>query len=144
MSLPQTEAPPRATGDADAPAQLDARLADLPLRAQRLLREARRALDARDVRQADALLERGQGWAGDHPEYLRLFAIARQLQGRPAEAVAALRRAVEKPSMTPGAAFSHLLIELRPEQSTLSLLAGKKHGAAQPDGLLDLEDHDYR
>ena len=96
MSLPQTEAPPRATGDADAPAQLDARLADLPLRAQRLLRDARRALDARDVRQADALLQRGQSWAGEHPEYLRLFAIARQLQGRPAEAVAALRSAVEK------------------------------------------------
>jgi tetratricopeptide (TPR) repeat protein len=96
MSLPQTEAPPRATGDAEAPSQLDARLADLPQRAQRLLRDARRALEARDVRQADALLQRGQSWAGDHPEYLRLFAIARHLQGRPAEAVAALRRAIER------------------------------------------------
>ncbi|HET7923767.1 MAG TPA: tetratricopeptide repeat protein, partial [Rhodanobacteraceae bacterium] len=98
MSLPETEAPPRsgATGEAEAPAQLDARLGDLPLRAQRLLRDARRALDARDVRQADALLQRGQSWAGDHPEYLRLLAIARQLQSRPAEAVAALRRALEQ------------------------------------------------
>src|SRR4051812_5465120 len=96
MSLPETEAPPRATGDAEAPAQLDQRLADLPLRAQRLLRDARRALDARDLRQADALLQRGQSWAGDHPEYLRLLAIASHLQGRPAEAVAALRRALEQ------------------------------------------------
>jgi tetratricopeptide (TPR) repeat protein len=48
------------------------------------------------MRQADALLQRGQSWAGDHPEYLRLFAIARHLQGRPAEAVAALRRAIER------------------------------------------------
>src|SRR5690242_2249322 len=96
MSLPETESVPRAAGDADAPAQLDQRLADLPLRAQRLLRDARRALDARDVRQADALLQRGQSWAGDHPEYLRLFAITRQLQSRPAEAIAPLRRAIEK------------------------------------------------
>jgi tetratricopeptide (TPR) repeat protein len=96
MSLPETEAPVRATGDAAPPAQLDQRLGDLPPRTQRLLRDARRALDARDVRQADALLERGAASAGEHPEYLRLFAIARQLQGRPGEAVAALRRAVEK------------------------------------------------
>ena len=96
MSPPETEAPPRAAGEADAPAQLDQRLGDLPLRAQRLLRDARRALDARDVRQADALLQRCQAFAADHPEYLRLLAIARQLQGRPADAVAALRRALER------------------------------------------------
>jgi tetratricopeptide (TPR) repeat protein len=95
MSLSSAATPATPAGATELPS-LDQRLAGLPLRAQRLLREARQLLEARDAPGADALLERAQGFAGDHPEYLRLVAITRQLQGRPAEAVPVLRRALEK------------------------------------------------
>jgi tetratricopeptide (TPR) repeat protein len=95
MSTPGTElpAPPPA---GEAPSQLDQRLAGLSARAQRVLREARQALETRNARQADAALERAAPMAGEHPEYLRLTGITRHLQGRPGEAVTALRRALDK------------------------------------------------
>ena len=96
MSTPQTEVAPARAGVADAPSRLDERLAALPLRAQRLLRDARRALESNDARQAAALLDRARPFAGEHPEFLRLLGIIRQIEGRTAEAVAALRRALDK------------------------------------------------
>ena len=95
MSTPETELPtPAAASSGDSP--LDARLAGLNARAIRQLRDARDALDKRDARMADALLERARPVAGEHPEFLRLLGVTRQMQGRAPEAVVALRRALEK------------------------------------------------
>jgi tetratricopeptide (TPR) repeat protein len=96
MSTPETELPARGTGAGASSPPLDQRLAGLSARAMRVLRDARQALDSRDARQADALLQRAEPITGDHPEFLRLVGITRQLQGRHAEAVAALRQALDK------------------------------------------------
>jgi len=96
MSTPETEIPARGSGAEAAPAQLDARLAGLPARALRVLRDARHALETRRVREADQLLQRAQPLVGEHPEFLRLLGIVRQQQGRPLEAVPMLRRALEQ------------------------------------------------
>jgi tetratricopeptide (TPR) repeat protein len=96
MSTPETELPALGTGAGTSSPQLDQRLAGLSARAMRVLRDARQALDNRDARQADALLQRAEPIAGDHPEFLRLVGITRQLQGRNAEAVAALRLALDR------------------------------------------------
>ena len=95
MSTPETELTAQHSSAAEAPL-LDDRLAGLTARAQRLLRDARQAIEKRRTREAMELLQRAQEWAGDHPEYLRLLGIALQLQGRPQDAVAALRRALER------------------------------------------------
>jgi len=95
MSLSSAATPATPAGANDAPS-LDLRLAGLPARAQRLLREARQALEARDGTAAEALLQRAQAFDGEHPEYLRLLAVTRHVQGRPGEAAALLRRALEK------------------------------------------------
>jgi tetratricopeptide (TPR) repeat protein len=95
MSTPETELPtPPAATSGDS--MLDARLAGLNARAMRQLRDAREAIDKRDARTADASLERARPVAGEHPEFLRLAGVVRQMQGRNAEAVAALKRALEK------------------------------------------------
>jgi tetratricopeptide (TPR) repeat protein len=95
MSTPETELPtPPAATSSDS--MLDARLAGLNARAMRQLRDAREAIDKRDARTADASLERARPVAGEHPEFLRLAGVVRQMQGRNAEAVAALKRALEK------------------------------------------------
>jgi len=91
MSTPETELPASA-----AESSLDARLAGLNARAMRQLRDAREAIEKRDARAADALLERARPIAGEHPEFLRLVGVVRQIQGRASEAVVALRRALEK------------------------------------------------
>jgi tetratricopeptide (TPR) repeat protein len=96
MSTPEAELLATRRAAADAPSSLDARLSGISARALRVLRDARHALERRDARQADALLERARPLAGEHPEFLRLTGITRQLQGRTAEAVAVLRRALEK------------------------------------------------
>ncbi len=95
MSTPETELPsPAAAISGDSP--LDARLAGLNARTMRQIRDAREAIDKRDARSADAHLERARPVAGEHPEFLRLAGIVRQMQGRAPEAVVALRRALEK------------------------------------------------
>jgi len=88
-----TPATPAAATDVSP---LDQRLAGLPLRAQRLLKDARQSLDARDTTGAEALLQRAQAFAGDHPEFLRLVAVTRHVQGRTGEAIALFRQALEK------------------------------------------------
>ena len=95
MSTPETEIPARGAAEA-VPAQLDARLAGLPARPLRLLRDARQALENRRAREADQILQRVQPLVGEHPEFLRLLGIARQQQGRPKDAVPLLRRALEQ------------------------------------------------
>ncbi|MGH8172542.1 MAG: tetratricopeptide repeat protein, partial [Rhodanobacteraceae bacterium] len=94
MSTPETEVA-RELGAPDAPL-LDDRLAGLPARAQRLLRDARQAIEKRRPREAHQLLQRAREWSGEHPEYLRLAGITLQLQGRAPEAVVSLRRALER------------------------------------------------
>jgi tetratricopeptide (TPR) repeat protein len=94
MSTPETELPtPAAASNGDSP--LDARLAGLNARTMRQLRDAREAIEKRDAPMADALLERARPVAGEHPEFLRLVGIVRQMQGCASEAVVALRRALE-------------------------------------------------
>ena len=95
MSTPETQmqAP---EGGAREGTPLDQRLAGLSARAMRVLRDVRQAIDRRDARGADALLERARPLAGEHPEFLRLLGITRQLQGRSDDAIAALRGALEK------------------------------------------------
>jgi tetratricopeptide (TPR) repeat protein len=95
MSTPETELPARDRSAPDA-SSLDERLTGLPARAQRLLRDARQALEMRRAREAQQLLQRATEFSGDHPEHLRLLGIALQMQGKPREAVAALRRALER------------------------------------------------
>lgn len=91
MSTTSTDLPTRT----DAVAGLDARLAGLTARASRLLRDARGALEGRRVAEADQLLARAAPLSGEHPEFLRLVGVTRQLQQRPAEAIPPLRRALE-------------------------------------------------
>ncbi|MBO9663342.1 tetratricopeptide repeat-containing sulfotransferase family protein [Dokdonella sp.] len=74
---------------------MDQRLAGLPVRALRLLRATREAIQQQRADEADQLLARAQTWAGGHPEYLRLLGVTRHLQGRPQEAVDVLRRGLE-------------------------------------------------
>jgi len=86
-------APVASLSDASA---LEGRLDGLPLRARRLLRDARKAIEQRDADAADALLERARPLAATHPEYLRLLGITRHLQTRFDDAVAALKQALEQ------------------------------------------------
>jgi len=95
MSTTSTDLPKQSGGGPEAPAALDARFGGLSARAIRLLRDARDALEHRRIAEADQLLERAQPMSGEHPEFLRLVGVARQLQNRPQEAVAILRRALE-------------------------------------------------
>lgn len=60
----------------------------------RLLDRAGGFLDRRDAAGAAPLIAGALALAPDHPEVLRLAAVAAVLEGRPAEAVAALRRAL--------------------------------------------------
>ena len=95
MSTPEPHVQAQSTR-AGQGASLDTRLEGLSARAMRVLRDVREALDQRDARSADALLERARPLAGEHPEYLRLLGITRQMQGRTADAVAVLRHALDK------------------------------------------------
>ncbi|HEY0180573.1 MAG TPA: sulfotransferase [Dokdonella sp.] len=80
-------------------AALDARLDGLPLRARRLLRDARGAIDQRNADGAATLLARAEPFAASHPEYWRLLGVVRHLHDDIDGALAALRRALElKPS----------------------------------------------
>ena len=62
----------------------------------RLLDLAGRALDRRDLAGAELPLSEAFHLAPEHPEVLRLFAVACVIGGRPGEAVAALRHALER------------------------------------------------
>lgn len=66
------------------------------MRSQRLLREARSAIESSQPKIADEALDRARSAAGEHPEYLRLLGITRHMQKRRQEAVEALRRASER------------------------------------------------
>ncbi len=74
---------------------LEARLDGVPLRARRLLRDVRKAIEQRSSETAAALIERARPLAPNHPEYLRLLGITRHLQKRYDEAVAAFRQALD-------------------------------------------------
>jgi len=88
--------PPAAMPSRSGESSLEARLDGLPLRARRLLREARKAIEQRNSEAADALLERARPLAAIHPEFLRLLGITRHLQKRFGDAVAALKQALER------------------------------------------------
>ena len=60
----------------------------------RLLDQAGAYLDRRDAKRAAPLIAGALALAPEHPEVLRLAAVAAVLDGRPTEAVAALRRAL--------------------------------------------------
>ena len=60
----------------------------------RLLDQAGTHLDRRDAKGAGPLIAGALALAPEHPEVLRIAAVAAVLDGRPAEAVAALRRAL--------------------------------------------------
>jgi Tfp pilus assembly protein PilF len=82
----QAVAPPTAPAD-------DERTRDLPTRAQRLLTRAQRWIERGEAGFADRTLQEALGVAPDHPELLRLRAVALHLQRRYADAIALLRRA---------------------------------------------------
>ena len=77
-----------------ANAATSARQHGLSTSAANLLAEAGRLLEQADTAAAEAILEQANSLCPDHPEVLRLFAVGRILQGRPAEAIALLRRAL--------------------------------------------------
>jgi len=96
-TLPPVHAVAHPADAAGAPRSVSvaARLAGLPARTTRLLREAQRAIEARRAAQAEEVLLRAQPACADHPEFLRLLGLTRHLQKRRGEALAALRRALE-------------------------------------------------
>ncbi|MEP7042255.1 MAG: sulfotransferase [Dokdonella sp.] len=75
---------------------LDARLDGLSLRARRVLRDARKAIEQREPDAADGLVERARPLAATHPEFLRLLGITRHLQKRYDDAISAFRQALER------------------------------------------------
>jgi len=77
-------------------ATLDARLEGLTLRARRVLRDARHAIERRDVKAAVEFLDRAKAVAGEHPEYLRFVGMVLHFQHRHDEAVAFLRKALDR------------------------------------------------
>ncbi len=95
-SAPGQATDPVAGSTAAAAVSLDIRLSGVPDGAAQKLRDARAAIDARDVAGAQRSLQEAQSGADGHPEYLRLLGILRQMQERPREAVDALRSALEK------------------------------------------------
>ncbi len=70
------------------------RRSGLAAEAARLLDQAGPHLDRRDAKSAAPLIAGALALAPDHPEVLRLAAVAAVLDGRPVEAAAALRRAL--------------------------------------------------
>ena len=83
---------------ASTPAQnpsMDARLHGLPVRATRLIRSARQAIENERIGEAEQLLARAQPFAGSHPEFLRLLGVTHILQKRAGEAATVLRRALD-------------------------------------------------
>ncbi|MGH8173886.1 MAG: tetratricopeptide repeat protein, partial [Rhodanobacteraceae bacterium] len=74
------------------------RFAGLSADATRLLVQAGECIERNDVARAKPLLEGARALQPNHPEVLRLWSVARTIEGHPADAVVALRRAlVERP-----------------------------------------------
>lgn len=88
QSMPEQPAP------AGLPS-LEQRLEGLPPDLAALLRAVRAALEQRRADEAAQWLEQAQVRAEPHPEFLRLLGITRHMQGRPQDAIALLRRALE-------------------------------------------------
>jgi tetratricopeptide (TPR) repeat protein len=80
-----------ATPDATAQGRMSGLSAD----AARLLAQAGEHLERRDVARAMPLVEGARALEPNHPEVLRLWSVAQTLAGKPVEAIAALRRAID-------------------------------------------------
>ena len=71
------------------------RMSGLSADVARLLAQAGEHLERRDVAGAIPLVEGARALEPNHPEVLRLWSVAQTLAGNPAEAIAALRRAID-------------------------------------------------
>jgi Flp pilus assembly protein TadD len=82
-----------AGADATIPADGDTRLLGLPARAQALRQDAAEALQSHQAPRAEQSLVAALALAPEHPELLRLLAVALRVQNRNAEALQFARRA---------------------------------------------------
>ena len=92
--MPATPSNPHATPAAATPLVTQGRRSGLSAEVSRLLDQAGAYLDRRDANGAAPSIAGALALAPGHPEVLRLAAVGAVLDGRPAEAVAALRRAL--------------------------------------------------